>query len=132
MTSNRNDSATDWNEQRVERHMGILLLAGVLLAAGVMLIGGIIYLFIRPEPLPDYHHFRSTKESFRTIPRILVEAFEGQAAALIQVGTLLMIATPVARVVFAAYAFSRRHDRLYVAISLIVLLLLLYGIFFGK
>jgi uncharacterized membrane protein len=120
------------SEQDLDRRMGRLLQAGVLLAAAVMLIGGCIYLFVTPEPLPDYEHFHSGVESFRSIPHMFRQAFRGNAAALIQVGTLLMIATPVARVVFAIYAFGRRRDRLYFGVSSIVLALLLYGLFFGS
>jgi uncharacterized membrane protein len=122
----------DSTEQELDRRMGRLLQIGVLAAAAVMLIGGFIYLFVKPEPLPDYRHFHSSVESIRSIPRMFRHAFLGDAAALIQVGTLIMIATPVARVVFAVYAFGRRHDLLYVGISSIVLVLLLYGLFFGS
>ncbi len=122
----------DLTEQDLDRRMGRLLQIGVFVAAGVMLIGGCIYLFVTPEPLPDYQHFHSSVESIRSIPRMFRHAFRGDAAALIQVGTLLMIATPVARVVFAAYAFGRRRDRLYCGISCAVLVLLLYGLFFGN
>src|SRR5690242_755039 len=120
-----------WTDREIDQRMGRLLQVGVFLAAGVMFIGGFIYLFVTPEPLPDYTHFHSAVESFRSIPTIIVHAFQGHAAALIQVGTLLMIATPVARVAFAAYAFAREHDKTYVIISCIVLVLLLYGILFG-
>jgi len=122
----------DLTEETLDRRMGRLLQIGVFMASGVMLIGGCIYLFITPEPLPDYKHFHSGAESIRSIPRMFRHAFRGDAAALIQVGTLLMIATPVARVVFAAYAFGRRRDRLYFGVSCTVLVLLLYGLFFGR
>ena len=120
------------SEQDLDRRMGRLLQAGVILAAAVMSIGGCIYLFITPEPLPDYQHFHSSVESFRSIPRIFRHAFQGDAAAVIQVGTFLMIATPVARVVFAVFAFGRRRDRLYFGVSCAVLALLLYGLLFGR
>jgi uncharacterized membrane protein len=116
----------------LDQRMGRLLQIGVFTAAAVMLLGGCIYLFIKPEPLPDYKHFHATAESFRSIPRIFRLAAHGNAAALIQVGTFLMIATPVARVVFAAYAFGRKRDRLYFGVSCAVLLLLLYGLFVGN
>jgi uncharacterized membrane protein len=112
--------------------MGRLLQLGVLIAAGLMLIGGIIFLFISPEPRPLYTEFHPTAESFRSIPRIFRDAFQGRGGALIQVGTFLMIATPVARVAFCVYAFGRSHDKRYVTVSSIVLALLLYGIFFGR
>ena len=48
--------------------------------------------------------------------------------ALILAGLLILIATPVARVVFSLVAFALERDRVYVAITAIVLLALLYSI----
>jgi uncharacterized membrane protein len=121
-----------WTEQEIDQRMGRLLQLGVMTAAGVMLIGGIIYLFIKPEAQPQYSEFHPARESFRSIPKIFRDAFHGSGAAIIQVGTFLMIATPVARVAFCVYAFARSADNRYVIISSIVLMLLLYGIFFGR
>ena len=47
---------------------------------------------------------------------------------IIQLGLVLLIATPVARVAFAAYSFGRQRDWLYLGIAGIVLSLLLYGL----
>ena len=44
---------------------------------------------------------------------------------------LLLIATPVARVVFSVYVFARQRDRLYIAVTLVVLALLLFSLFSG-
>jgi uncharacterized membrane protein len=121
-----------WSDHEIDQRMGKLLRTGVLTAAAVMLIGGVIYLVNAPSEMPQYKQFHGAPEHFRSIPRIVLEALHGNAKALIQVGTLLMIATPVARVVFAAYAFARSRDKLYVAISSSVLILLLYGLFVAK
>jgi uncharacterized membrane protein len=51
----------------------------------------------------------------------------GDPAALIQLAVLLLIATPVARVVFGLIAFVIERDKLFVLISTIVLAVLLYG-----
>ena len=48
----------------------------------------------------------------------------GRSAALIQLGLLLLIATPIARVALAAVAFATQRDRTYVIITLIVLAVL--------
>src|SRR5262249_40593476 len=48
--------------------------------------------------------------------------------AWIRAGLLILIATPVARVAFAAGAFALQRDWTYVAISTIVLALLIYGL----
>jgi uncharacterized membrane protein len=121
-----------WTDQDVDTRMGRLLQVGVIAAAVIMALGGLVYLFIDREPLPDYKHFHVTTESLRSIPGIFRHALEGHSTALIQVGGLIMIGTPVARVAFAAYAFAKVRDHLYVAISSIVLGLLLYGLLFGN
>jgi uncharacterized membrane protein len=56
----------------------------------------------------------------------------GDPATIIQLGILLLIATPVARVVFALVAFAIEHDRLYVAVSLTVLAVLLFSFFHSQ
>jgi len=48
----------------------------------------------------------------------------GDPAALIQLGVLLLVATPVARVVFAVVGFALERDRLYVVVSVAVLAIL--------
>jgi uncharacterized membrane protein len=53
-----------------------------------------------------------------------------EGRGLIQLG-LLLILVPVVRVAIAAFAFHRQRDRLYVAISLLVLGLLLYSLLSG-
>jgi uncharacterized membrane protein len=50
-------------------------------------------------------------------------AFRGRG--LIQLGLLLLIATPVARVAFSLLAFVLQRDRTYVMLTAFVLLLLL-------
>jgi uncharacterized membrane protein len=49
-------------------------------------------------------------------------------SGIIQLGLLFLIATPVARVAFAAFAFAVERDWLYVAVSTFVLLVLLYSL----
>jgi uncharacterized membrane protein len=49
----------------------------------------------------------------------------------VQLGVLLLIATPVARVAFSALAFARQRDYTYVALTLFVLAVLLCSLFVG-
>ena len=55
-------------------------------------------------------------------------ALSGHGRAIVQLGLLLLIATPVARVVFCAVAFARRRDWVYVLIPLVVLGVLVLGV----
>ena len=57
-------------------------------------------------------------------------ALDGRA--ITQLGLVLLILTPVARVALTLWAFLRQHDRLYVLVTTIVLVLLLYGLIWGR
>jgi uncharacterized membrane protein len=46
-----------------------------------------------------------------------------------QLGLLLLIATPIARVAFSAVAFAIEGDKMYVLFTLIVFGVLLYSLF---
>jgi uncharacterized membrane protein len=122
-----------WTDERVEQLIGNLLRYGVLTAALVTAAGGILYLARHHgDPPPDLSHFNEgAPEQLRSPSGILHEVFAGSSwrRGLIQLGLLLLIATPVARVVFSVFAFQRQHDRTYVLVTLFVLVVLLFSIF---
>jgi len=60
------------------------------------------------------------------------ESLRWRGTGLIQLGLLLLLATPVARVAFSVVAFLLQRDRLYVLVTLIVLGILLYSIAGGR
>ncbi len=122
------NSSEDWSDQRIEEIMGNLLRAGVLLAAGVVLIGGALFLGHYGALRPHYRIFRGEPQDLRTVSGTLRFALAGRRRGIIQAGLLLLIATPIARVVFAVYAFARERDWLYVAVSVIVLAALAYSL----
>jgi uncharacterized membrane protein len=104
-----------------------MLRFGVTLAAVVVLAGG-VQMFLHPLPLPDYTHFKAASPSLCTPGGILAGARKLDSASLIQLGLLLLIATPVARVIFCVAGFARQRDWLYVAISTSVLAILAYSL----
>jgi len=112
---------SDANHQ-IESIIGTLLRVGVLLAAAVVMFGAAVYLYRHgAETLPDYGHFREEAAQFRDMQDIIAGIGTFGGRAIIQFGLLLLIATPVARVVFSAVAFGFERDWLYVAITLVVL-----------
>jgi uncharacterized membrane protein len=54
-----------------------------------------------------------------------------EPTAIIQLGIVLLIATPIARVLLTLIAFAVRRDRMYVLISALVLVLLGYSLLAG-
>jgi uncharacterized membrane protein len=126
-----------WTDQGVDQVIGNLLRIGVIASALVVLAGGALYL-VRHEPADCLKHYEPpekrppglSRELCR--PRGIVQAARTLSGrGLIQLGLLLLIATPVARVAFSVFAFARQRDYPYVAITLIVLAVLLYSLFSG-
>jgi len=120
------------NDERMEQAMGVLLRFGVVLASTVVLAGVAFYLQDHWRQTADYRHFIAHPLSLDHRAALAAGMRHGDAAAIIQVGILLLIATPVARVVFAVIAFLMERDRLYTAISASVLAVLVYGLLFGR
>jgi uncharacterized membrane protein len=120
----RSEKESGFDDRGMEVMMGRLLQVGVGLASVVILAGAAIYLTSRHSQLADYRVFVSEPEALRDPGRLRAQIAHGDAAALIQMGVLLLIATPVARVIFAVVAFFVERDWLYVVISLFVLAVL--------
>lgn len=118
-----------WTDQETEIIIGQLLRAGVLLSAFVVLSGGIIYLARHGHQPVNLRVFRGEPQNLRTVPGIAHEIAHFHAQGIIQLGLLLLIATPVARVAFSVWAFARERDSMYVVFTLIVLAVLLYSLF---
>jgi uncharacterized membrane protein len=127
-----NPAAADWNDQRVEVLMGNLLRAGVVLAAAVVLFGGVLYLVRHGDEREDHRKFHGEAAELTSPSGVLADALEFRARGIIQLGLLLLIATPVARVAFSVFAFLRERDFTYVVLTLIVLTLLFYSLFVGR
>jgi uncharacterized membrane protein len=116
------------NDRRLEGIIGQLLRAGVLLAAAIVAAGGVTYLVQDHASQVNYRIFSPGGQSFRTVPGIVQSAAHFDSSGLIQFGLLLLIATPVARVAMALVGFALERDRLYTAVSLIVLLILVFSL----
>jgi len=117
-----------WRDRRIEVILGNLLRTGVLLSAAVVLSGACVYLHRHAHEPADYRVFRGEPSEFRTIPGVIRSVINGRGRGLIQLGLLILIATPIARVAFSVVGFAIERDRLYVAFTLIVLAVLLYSL----
>lgn len=122
---------TKWDDRQVEVIIADLLRAGVIASAALVALGGIVYLSRHASEAPQTGVFRGEPASWRTFDGIFQSALGWRGRGLIQLGLLVLIATPVARVAFSVYAFLRRRDRLYVIVTLLVLSLLIYSLAVG-
>lgn len=124
------------SSRTLEDTVGRILLAGVLISAATIAIG--LALLIPPgtgkrvllEQLLSEHvtYLADLPHSLRAV---VAGVTRGRPVAVIFLGVLLLIFTPVLRVIGAGVYFAAAGERLYAAISLLVLLLLLLGFVLG-
>lgn len=117
-----------WTDRKIEDVVGNLLRVGVSLSAAVVLLGGVIYLARHWHESVDYRIFQGEPADFRSVNGVFRQARGLRGRGIIQLGLLLLIATPVARVAFSVWGFAEERDRLYVIFTLIVLAVLLYSL----
>lgn len=124
MTTIRQDS--------VRENIGNLLRWGVSSAALLVLAGGTLYLTGPSASASSrFSHFQGESAGLQHVSRVILRALHGESEAIIQAGILVLIATPVARVLFATVSFAQAKDWIYVCISSIVLVLLLWSLLFA-
>ena len=112
---------TTLSDRRLQTIIGNLLRAGVLIAATITSIGGVIYLAHSGGSPAHYRAFHGEPADLRQVKGVLGDASSGDGRGIMQLGLLLLIATPVARVAFSLAAFAVQRDRLYIVVTLVVL-----------
>ena len=110
----------------IQQLIGNTLRWGVILACLLASIGGIYYLLQHGlDTVPNYRHFdvasAAAQSNITTFKGLWQGILHGDAASCIQVGVIVLIFTPVARVVLSLFDFIVEQDWLYVAITALVL-----------
>lgn len=106
--------------------IGNTLRIGVTTACAIALIGGLYYLWQHgSEPMPDFTTFRygeaAQHPEFTTFDGIFRGVIALTANSWIQMGVVVLMLTPILRVVISLVDFTVQRDWVYVAITLIVL-----------
>ena len=112
-----------------------LLRGGVLLSVGVIVIGLTLSFIHHPQYVRSKTDLAHLTDAGTVYPHTLGDVFsrirDARGQAIVMLGLLLLIATPVARVAFSIAAFAIERDRLYVLITIAVLTLLLLSFAIG-
>jgi uncharacterized membrane protein len=109
-----------------------VLRAGTVISISVVFIGGIIYLARHGQSIANYKVFNGIPDFVQNPGAIMKGIFNLKGQAIIQFGIVLLIATPVVRVIFSAVGFILEKDYLYVAISLLVLSIIFFSMMTGR
>jgi uncharacterized membrane protein len=119
------------NDRSIELMVSNLLRTGVTIAGLVVLAGGIYFVLRHGNEPADFGTFHGAAAADRIVGEIVASAFALRARSIIQLGVLLLIATPVLRVALSLVGFALERDWHYVVITAIVLGVLLYSLISG-
>jgi uncharacterized membrane protein len=122
---------------RAERLISTVLRVGVIASLTTILLGTVIAFVHHPEyvtsPRQLVHLSRPSDNSFpHTLRDVLTGLLSLRGQAIVVLGLLMLIATPVARVAVSILLFLEEGDLTYVAITSTVLGLLLLSFFVGS
>lgn len=120
-----------FKDKNMQLVIGWLLRAGVSISMLIVFVGGVLYLWRHQHSHSDYSTFKGVP-NFVHPRNILPSIMDGKGQAMIQAGIILLIATPVMRVIFSAIGFILERDRLYTGISILVLLVILTSMLNGQ
>jgi uncharacterized membrane protein len=108
--------------------LGTLLRVGVIASMTVVFVGALIYLAVHHSDQVDYSKFDPSKSGYSSFYAIAQGLSKLDSRAIIQFGTILLIFTPVTRIVFSIFSFLIERDYLYVLIGLFVLCIILISL----
>ncbi|WP_293956547.1 MULTISPECIES: DUF1634 domain-containing protein [unclassified Sphingobacterium] len=121
-----------WGDKDISLLVGQILRTGVVIASSILILGGILYLIVHgQETVPNYSDFVGEGNSNTTITGIITGALSRNVPQIIQLGVLLLIFTPIVRVIGSLFGFVIEKDKLYIIITLIVLAVIIGSILSG-
>jgi len=115
-------------DERVDQLLGNLLRVGVIIATIVAVTGGVLFLARHGLEPAGHRVFHGEPVELRSVGGIVRAALAFHTDAIVQLGLVLLIATPVARVAMSLVAFILQRDRVYIVVTSIVLALLIFSL----
>ena len=111
--------------------LGQVLRAGTVISISVVFLGGVLYLYRHGHTVVNYKTFVGIPNFVRHFPGIIYSVIDLKGQAIIQTGIILLIATPILRVVCSAIGFVLEKDYMYVGISVLVLFIIFMSMLSG-
>jgi uncharacterized membrane protein len=116
--------------RKIDLMLSYVLRIGLAITFLTTLYGGMVLFWQNGSSLVEYQKFIGEPNDLKKPGAIIASAIQGEGIAIIQLGILLMIATPASRVLMCAIAFVFMNDYLYASLSTFVLIVLLYSFFY--
>ena len=102
-----------------------ILVGGMALSSATYLLGIVLFLMQNQRPL------QASLVHYESINAFITALFAFRSEAVLTLGTLFLIATPISRVLISIFVFALNRNSKYVVITTIVFLILLMSILLG-
>jgi uncharacterized membrane protein len=126
----------DASVHRTEAAISVVLRAGVVISVALVLVGTSMSFANHHDYLSDpaaLDRVVGPEADFpRTLPDVASGIANGHGRAVVALGLLVLVATPVIRVAVSIIAFARLRDRTFVLITSVVFALLLVSFALGR
>lgn len=119
-------------DRHIETTVAGVLRTGVVTAAALVLAGGVIFLLKYGSAAPHYAIFHGEPAELRSVSGIVARALTGHGRGIILLGLLVLLATPVLRVVVASWGYARAGQYRLTFLGLIVLCVLGWSLGSGR
>lgn len=116
------------SDEKMDLIIGNILRVAVIISALFVGTGAAIYLYRHGMEMPRYDVFSGIPRGLGNLKEIIADAWQIKSLGIIQLGLLILIFTPVARVAYSVFAFLVQRDYMYVVFTIIVLTVLLLSI----
>jgi uncharacterized membrane protein len=118
--------------ERMNSIIGNVLRFGVIISAAVVILGIVrLALLSGSVDTASYLVYNSGAVPHGTFPTSLSALLSGLGSfdptSLIELGVIILIATPVSRVAISVFLFAAEKDKLYIMVTAVVLVLLLFS-----
>ncbi len=118
-------------EGSLQHVVSLALRTGVVVSASVGVLAAVYDLSVNGARTVAFKPFRGTPAADRSVPTILANALHLEPRAVMMLALLLLLLTPIARVVISLAGFVKERDRVYVVVTTVVLLTLLGSLLLG-
>jgi uncharacterized membrane protein len=120
-----------FKDRDMQQLLGHELRTGTIVSITIVFIGGVFFIYRHGHSISNYRTFKGIPSFIQTASGIFhgIGALKGQA--MIQLGIVLLIATPILRIVFSAIGFVLEKDYMYLAISILVLGIISFSMMSG-
>jgi uncharacterized protein len=116
----------DGKLRQAELVISQVLRGGVLLSAAIIAIG-IVWFYLQ---MAITGHANLTYPT--SLPGIVQQLAQGEPLAVVALGLLVLLLTPIVRVAISILVFALERDWLYTIITVVVLLILLVSLLLGR